>query len=233
MLPRLTPPSTLVRERRFATAQAGGASLFQSLASLAAPLLSDRQTLRRDLRHRRRTLGSAERQRRETLLCRHVLRLLRCRSRIIAGYLAFDGEPDIQHALRAARGRSRSVALPVIESGRPGTMHFHRWTTHTEMRLNRYRIAEPATANARIDARHLDFVFTPLVAFDATGTRLGMGAGYFDRRFSFLRERKVWRRPRLVGVAFDFQQVAQLHRAPWDVPLWAVITEHGLRRFDS
>lgn len=195
--------------------------------------VSDRVGLRRELRARRRNLGRAERKRREAILCRHVLRLLRCRSRQIAGYVAFDGEPDIQAALRAAQLRSRSVALPRIQPGRHGTMHFRHWTPSVEMRLNHFRIAEPSTASARIDARHLDIVLTPLVAFDATGTRLGMGAGYFDRRFSFLRERKHWRRPRLVGIAFDFQQVEQLDRAPWDVPLWAVITELGLRRFHT
>lgn len=195
--------------------------------------VSKRLILRRKLRARRRKLGGAERKRREAILCRHVLRLLRCRSRRIAGYLAFDGEPDIQAALQTARRWSRRIALPAIEPGRHGTMHFRHWTPDGETRLNRYRIAEPSAASVRIDARHLDIVLTPLVAFDAAGTRLGMGAGYFDRRFSFLRERKHWRRPRLVGIAFDFQQVEQLDRAPWDVPLWAVITELGLHRFHT
>lgn len=200
---------------------------------MAVVLVNDRQALRRALRARRRKLGGAERKRREAMLCGHILRLLRCRSQHIAGYLAFDGEPDIQAALRAAERRSRTVALPAIERGRRNTMHFRRWTRDGKLHINRYRIPEPSIGGTRIDARHLDIVLTPLVAFDAIGTRLGMGAGYFDRRFSFLRERKTWRRPRLVGIAFDFQQVDKLARAPWDVPMWAVITEHGLHRFDT
>ncbi len=195
--------------------------------------MSERQTLRRQLRARRRALGRAERTRREVMLQRHILRVLRCRSRMIAGYLAFDGEPDIQPALRIAQCRGRRVALPVIAPGRHATMHFRRWAADSDLLLNRYRIEEPAPNSARIARRHLDIVLVPLVAFDATGTRLGMGAGYFDRTFSFLRERTRWRRPRLIGIAFDFQQVDLLDRARWDVPLWAVITEHGLRLFDS
>ena len=45
-------------------------------------------------------------------------------------------------------------------------------------------------AAAPVGTPDLDLVFVPLVGFDANGMRLGMGAGYYDRAFAFLRQRR-------------------------------------------
>lgn len=75
--------------------------------------------------------------------------------------------------------------------------------------------------------RRLDVILLPLVAVDARGWRLGSGAGFYDRSLAHLRYGRRWRRPRLIGVAYEFQRVAQLEPQPWDVPLDAVVTERG------
>ncbi len=100
------------------------------------------------------------------------------------------------------------------------------------MRVNQYGITEPDPDSTQLVCRgRLDLVLVPLVAFDGNGNRLGMGAGYYDRTFHFLRHRRHWLKPRLVGLAFDMQRVADLQPAAWDVPLNAVVTETGLTRF--
>ncbi len=98
------------------------------------------------------------------------------------------------------------------------------------MRRNRYRIAEPV-GGARIAAQALAVVLMPLVGFDDTGTRLGNGAGYYDR---FLAARRGTRgKPVLVGIAFECQRCAQLPSAAHDIPLDAVITERGIQTFQG
>ena len=62
----------------------------------------------------------------------------------------------------------------------------------------------------------------PLVAFDADCTRIGMGAGYYDRTL----ENK--KRCFLIGVAHQFQYVDYIEPQPWDVPLDAVITNKNI-----
>jgi 5-formyltetrahydrofolate cyclo-ligase len=66
----------------------------------------------------------------------------------------------------------------------------------------------------------------PLLGFDAAGTRLGYGGGYYDRTLAALE-----RAPRIVGVAFAAQELAYIPRAPHDRPLDTVVTEHGVRHF--
>jgi 5-formyltetrahydrofolate cyclo-ligase len=58
-----------------------------------------------------------------------------------------------------------------------------------------------------------------------------MGGGFYDRSFAFLRRRQKWRKPSLIGAAYDFQEVERLKRNSWDVPLAGVMTETGLRLF--
>ena len=64
----------------------------------------------------------------------------------------------------------------------------------------------------------------PLVGFDKTGNRLGMGKGYYDRTFA--ENSPFFRRPRLIGLAHSIQEATLIPNL-WDVPLDAVFTEKG------
>ena len=90
--------------------------------------------------------------------------------------------------------------------------------------MNHFGIWEPSNCNA-IDASRLDVVVTPLVAFDDHGNRIGMGGGYFDRAFAFLRDRDHWLHPKLIGIAFACQRVEKLSPSPWDIPVFRILSE--------
>jgi 5-formyltetrahydrofolate cyclo-ligase len=68
-------------------------------------------------------------------------------------------------------------------------------------------------------------VLTPLVAFDAAGHRIGMGGGFYDRTFAFLRTRRAWRKPVLLGLAYEFQRSHNLAPGPFDVPLDGIASD--------
>jgi 5-formyltetrahydrofolate cyclo-ligase len=149
----------------------------------------------------------------------------------IGAYSAVGGEVDCAPALAVARRRTKAVFLPVLHGGR---LRFAPCSPATPMLRNRFGIAEPATGPARWQrGMDLDVVLVPLVAFDPAGHRLGMGGGFYDRSFAFLRRRGRWRRPWLVGLAHEFQHVEFIPAQPWDVPLHAVVTEGGVRYFES
>ena len=74
---------------------------------------------------------------------------------------------------------------------------------------------------------NLDAVLLPLVSFDTLGGRLGMGGGFYDRYFA-----ESTTRPWMIGVAYNIQQSEQpLPTQPWDIPLDALVTESGYRKF--
>ena len=55
-----------------------------------------------------------------------------------------------------------------------------------------------------------------------------MGGGYYDRSLARRKRLTRYKRPRIIGLAFDAQRVASIDVQPWDVPLDAVLTESGL-----
>jgi 5-formyltetrahydrofolate cyclo-ligase len=189
----------------------------------------ERQALRTAMRARRRQLLRSERQLAAADIVRMAkrARLLRAGMRI-AAYLSHGNEVDLQPLLRVALRLGCHCYLPRIQSKRTFVMQFAPYVPGMRLRKNCYGIAEPDAGAPHIPVRHLDLVFVPLVAFDDHGSRLGSGAGFYDRCFGFLNQGRQWRRPRLIGVAYDFQQVSQLPTAAWDVPLDAVITPKQL-----
>ena len=191
------------------------------------PSGEDRAALRRRMRSARRRLAPAEQRRAAEAAAAQLARLglPRPRSRV-AFYLPMDGELDPGPAMLRALRCGCEVFVPVITAFRARHMRFVRWTPELATRRNRWGIREPEGAG--IDGRWLDLAVVPCVAFDASGMRLGLGAGFFDRHFAWLAGRGAWRRPRLIGLAHDFQHVDRLHRADWDVPLWGVVTDRDV-----
>lgn len=208
------------------TAQAGSAS----------SSFSERQRLRRELRERRRSLSPSQRAKAHRQFARLLLQsqwtsqLLKA-GRRVAVYFAYGHEADLAHVIALARRRRCTLYLPVITDFRHSRMRFVRYEVDSAMRVNRYGIAEPDARHAEIvPARRLDLVLLPLVGFDAQGSRLGSGAGFYDRSLHHLREGRRWRKPKLIGVGYECQRVPRLQPDRWDVPLDGILTEQGLTR---
>jgi len=143
-------------------------------------------------------------------------------SECIASYLSMDDEVDTSEIIIRAWRANKRVFVPVLRDS--GGMSFIRITPDTILRRGVFGIWEPADGDV-IDGRCLDLVITPTVAFDRERNRIGMGAGYFDRTFSFLRNRSCWLRPKLFGVAFACQQVEKIPANPWDIRLYRIFTD--------
>ncbi len=188
----------------------------------------DRRDLRRRVRAARRAMSPAERAAADTAIVRHIQSSREYRSaRHIALFLAFDGEPSLRPLLAAAAKAGKRVYAPVITRRH---MHFAELDAGAPLARNFFGILEPSLGE-RIDARHLDLVLTPLVAFDERGVRVGVGRGYYDRCFRFLHGQRRWRKPKLLGVAYELQRVPPLAPQAWDIPLFGAATEAGIRRF--
>ena len=178
-----------------------------------------RPALRARLRAARRAIGSRERLSAAQAVAANLARLGLPHPRTrIAAYQAMDGEIDPSIVLHRALALGCDVYLPVITSVRSRRMRFAPLSG----------AGEPVPAAGTGSTRWLDLVLVPLVGFDCDGNRLGMGAGFYDRHFAWLRHRKYWRRPLLVGIAFEIQRLDRLPPQPHDVPLWRIVTERGV-----
>lgn len=200
------------------------------IPAAAGEFIARRDALRQLLRARRRALGAAGRAAAAHAITRHVAATRWLQGARPIGLYVSVGLEVSTEALRAlARRRRCPVYLPRISNYRARAMLFAR--DHGELALfNRHGIPEPGTAQI-MPARSLSVVLMPLLGFDGAGTRLGSGAGYYDRVFAFRRRRHSWHRPLLVGVAFACQRVDHIELGRHDVPLDAIVTEDGVEYF--
>ncbi len=116
-------------------------------------------------------------------------------------------EVDTRAIIARAWRANKRVFVPVTL--RSGEMFFREIRTDTTLQKNQLSIWEP-DAGKIVRPHILQLVITPTVAFDRNCNRIGMGGGYYDRCFAFLRHRKHWFRPKLMGVAFECQEVEKI-----------------------
>ena len=195
---------------------------------MTEPATPTRPQLRRLLRKARRELSPSEQRQAARGLYRQLAQhpLFR-RAKHISLYLPTDGEIDPRLLLREAQRRGKITYLPVLSAWPKTKMVFQRIAPGEKLVLNRFRILEPRINHARQrKVWALDLVLLPLVGFDATGGRLGMGGGFYDRTLA-----KVKGKPLKIGWAYDFQCVEQLDAHPWDVNLDMAVTPSRLWRF--
>lgn len=188
--------------------------------------------LRRQLRAARRAVPAMVRRQAgrqvERLALRH--RLL-AHKRRCGFYIPARDELDCLPLLNRALWLKAQCWLPIVPRRGQRKLWFSRLGKGPHWALNRFGIPEFGHAHRKVRATALDLLFMPLLGFDARGYRMGMGGGYYDASLAFLATRRRWRRPRLIGVAFEAQAVPYLPEDPWDIPLDGVVTERRYLRF--
>jgi 5-formyltetrahydrofolate cyclo-ligase len=111
--------------------------------------------------------------------------------------------------------------VPVIQAaGRP--LLFSRWTPGCDMIEGPFGARIPAVT----ELVEPEILIVPLVAFDASGGRLGYGGGFYDRTLAQLRARRA---TLAIGFAFAAQEAEALPLEPTDQPLDMIVTETGIR----
>ncbi|MFK3779433.1 5-formyltetrahydrofolate cyclo-ligase [Agrobacterium sp. NPDC089420] len=145
---------------------------------------------------------------------------------VISGFMPIRSEADIRPLMDALRERGGRLVLPVVLDRE--TIVFRAFETDTPLVKTGFGTTGPREDAAVLDP---DILLVPLSVFDGQGQRIGYGAGHYDRAIARLHARG--RKPILIGVAFDCQEVPSIPAEPHDVPLDAVLTESGLRWFSA
>ena len=180
-----------------------------------------RDTLRRELRQRRRELPAAARIAGAEALAQRILALpFLPHEGYVAGYWAMDGEIGL-HVLQLRLPPGLVYCLPLLHGD---SLRFAPWRAGDPLVTNRFGIPEPdVTADGALRAEDMALVVLPLVGFDDDCHRLGMGGGWYDRSLAVRHHQPA--PPWLVGAAFATQRVDALPREAWDVRLDAVCCE--------
>jgi 5-formyltetrahydrofolate cyclo-ligase len=140
---------------------------------------------------------------------------------VAAVYKSLGAEIDPRPLSDALVKRGWRLALPaVVDEAAP--LEFRAWTPGERL------VNDVAGLPAPLDRAEVlipTLIFTPLLAYDAAGNRLGQGGGYYDRTLEAMTAQG--RRPPFIGLAYRGQQVDEAPHGPLDQRLDGILTEAG------
>lgn len=181
-----------------------------------------KHALRRSRQQVRENLLPAYQKTASSQVCARIRALDQYRyAKRIALYQANGGEINLGTLWNSAPLQGKFCYFPVLNDDK--TLLFLPATPATPFIKNRYGIAEPDIDRAKaLPPKQIDIIFVPLVVFDEFGTRIGRGAGYYDRTLA------KEEHPLIIGVAYEFQRYPYIEPHTWDVPLTAVVTPRNV-----
>jgi 5-formyltetrahydrofolate cyclo-ligase len=143
------------------------------------------------------------------------------RARTVALFWPMQDRHEIDLRAFGTRLRARGVrvALPRVESVE-AAMTFRLVDDTDAMVEDPSGLLEPRPEDPVVQPGELDVIVVPALALDPRGHRIGYGRGYYDRTLPAFAPPAT-----TVGVAFDFQLVAEVPNEPGDVAVGWVVTD--------
>jgi 5-formyltetrahydrofolate cyclo-ligase len=191
--------------------------------------MSTRSQLRKQLKTRRNALSASE----QVVASSKIAQKLREHKKIqqanhIAVYLTNDGELSTSSFISWCWQQQKKLYLPVVHPFSKGNLLFLEYLPNTIMVKNTFGILEPVLDVTKVcPIAQLDIICSPLVAFDGTGARLGMGGGFYDRTLAHWQNTTTYP----IGLAHDCQKVDKVPVEHWDIPLPEIITPQNHYQF--
>lgn len=194
---------------------------------MGAETVNDKRALRAELRERRRTLTSTEREKAEQALTARLVELTSGFTvKSLAAYLSTPDEPSTRGFLRWACERGIRVLLPVSRAD--GLLDWAPYDGSEEdadllgMPTPTTELLSPLAINS------VDLIVVPAASVDRTGMRMGWGRGYFDKTLGSME-----RCPPVYAVIFDHELVDSVPSEVHDQRVNGVVTPSGITTFSA
>jgi 5,10-methenyltetrahydrofolate synthetase len=145
---------------------------------------------------------------------------------VIGAYWPIKGEFDPLPALHRwkedgelqGEATRKRIGLPVVDKVHK-TLTFHAWYPGCPMEEDAYGIPKPKGTEVVVPT----LLFVPCVGYAPGGYRLGYGGGFYDRTLATLQPK-----PLTVGLGFGTGFLDDFEPEPHDVPLDAILNDHGV-----
>ena len=146
-------------------------------------------------------------------------------SRIIATFLSIKTEIPTENFNRLIENSGKNLCLPVMSCEKNDPLKFIDYSDGDYLTNGPYGVKEPIGDNICLP----DIIFTPCLAYDEFGYRLGYGGGYYDKTISFLNS--INHKFLTIGLAYHDQKVKNIAHDKLDQKLNYVLTEKRLYEF--
>lgn len=189
---------------------------------IVVDVFEEKLVLREGMRKLREKLSDGEVKEKSSAIVKRLLRLEEyAMAKNVMFYMGVNKEVKTEEAAKAALEAGKNVAVPVtdLENGRIMPV---KLKSLGDLRPGAYGILEPAERN-EVDAKSIDIVLVPGVAFDSDGNRIGYGLGFYDRFLRNISAKKI-------ALAYEMQIVDRVFATGNDVAMDAIVTEKRVIR---
>lgn len=200
-----------------------------------AELVASKRAVRTKILAARAARSERDRARAEEALLRVVAnRAVVAHAGCIAAYVSRHGEPPTRRLLDAFAARGARVLLPVAGGERRLALGWAEYAGAADLvEPSPGRPLQPSSPDlGPAEIASADVVLLPALAVDTAGTRLGYGAGWYDRALALVRPGTP-----LVALVYEDEvfdaERSPLPRGPHDRAVGAAATPKGWTDFET
>ncbi|MFJ3385728.1 MULTISPECIES: 5-formyltetrahydrofolate cyclo-ligase [unclassified Curtobacterium] len=188
---------------------------------------NEKRALRAELRQRRRTRTTTERDADTEALTAILQRFAEERQlESVALYLSASDEPNVRPFLNWAFDTGLRVLLPITREDGLLDWAVGDGSSETEGISGMPEVVGEVLSPIAIN--HVDAILTPAAAVGHDGVRMGWGRGYYDKTLG-----SMAKRPPVYAVIFDSEYLDEVPREPHDEPVDGIITPSRIITFRS
>jgi len=189
-------------------------------------LKTAKQSLRKEMKKRLKSLPLKERSRESNIVTEKLLSLdVFEKSRSLSLYLSMPSEVHTNDIMKRVFECNKKCFIPHYTTDSMRMVLLSDQADYDALPVTSWNIKQPADDDVRADVMDeggLDLIVVPGLGFTPSGLRLGRGKGYYDNYFRSYVE-KFQKRPYLVGLAYSCQMVDNLPADEFDVKLDQVL----------
>ncbi len=180
----------------------------------------EKNRIRQILRDRKAALSPAERLEKSRHICRQVSAMVRAGETVMA-YTSKELEVNTAPLIDTLLERGIPVIVPIIVR-EDFSLRLSYLRDRSVLVPSTFGVPEPIGNEIPADAGKISTILLPMLGFDRTGSRIGYGAGYYDR---FLEKHGNMRK---IGIAFACQEMEKLPVEANDFRMNCIVTEEGV-----
>jgi len=182
---------------------------------------SNKKTLRQETLLKRDAIPENIKQEKDAAIRQRLIGLPEfTKAKTILFYASFRSEADTMELIKTALSEGKRVALPKVDK-KDRRLLLYEIEDIRELAQGYMGILEPSASKERLTGLDdMDLIIIPGAAFDASGNRLGYGAGFYDRLLAEIKDKIP-----VIAPAYEEQIVENIPSEPHDVKVSKIVTD--------
>ena len=182
---------------------------------------SNKKTIRHEILLKRDSIPENIRKEKDAAIRQQIIRLPEFTdAKTILFYASFRSEVDTKEMIKISLSQGKQAVLPKVDKENK-KLKLYEIKAMSELMQGYMGILEPSVSEERLTGLDdIDLVIIPGAAFDASGNRLGYGAGFYDRLLAGMKNKIP-----VIAPAYEEQIMEKIPSEPHDVRVDKIVTD--------